>query len=100
MSFLNKENRKIERKRRSLNSSGFYEIFSVITGVLIIILTIIILIDKEKYAKLFSVTFLLAAAMNICMGVKYYKRQEFVRVFALIFAGLFFIVMSVISFMV
>lgn len=100
MAFLNKENLKVEKRRRNINSSGIYDTVNVILGIAILIVAAIIFIDKEKYDKLFAVEFMLVAAMNICMGIKYLKRQEIVKTIALFLAGAFFAVIMVISFMI
>lgn len=98
MAFLNKENRKIEKRRRNLNSSGLYDTVNVFLGIAILIVAIFIFIDKEKYDKMFAVEFFMVSAMNICMGIKYFKRQEITKTIALFAAGIFFAIIMVISF--
>lgn len=99
MSFLNKDFAKSDRHRRSLNSSGIYDTINVILGIGIIISSIVVFIDHVKYNRVFTIVFLLAAIMNLCMGVKYYHRREIAKTIALIIAGVFLIAMMIISFM-
>lgn len=99
MSFLDKDSIRLERRRRGLNSSGIYDMLNFILGICIILTAIFIFIDRVKYEKLFTVVFLFATALNMCMGIKYYHRHEIVKVAALVCASIFFILMMIISFM-
>ncbi len=98
MSFLRKDYSKSDRRRRSLNSSGIYDTINIILGLGVIITAVVIFIDKVKYDKVFTIVFLLAAIMNICMGIKYYHRREIVKMIALFCAGIFLLIMMIISF--
>ena len=98
MSFRGKEYSKNNRRRRNLNSSGLYDMINIILGIGIIITSIVIFIDHVKYDKVFTVVFLLAAIMNLCMGIKYYHRREIAKMIALFIASIFLIIMTIISF--
>lgn len=99
MLFLGKNTSKDSSRRRRINSSGGYDIINTILGILVVISTIFIFIDREKYEKFFVAVFLFAAAMNICMGLKYFKRNEILKMVALMLAGIFLIGMTVITFL-
>ena len=86
-------------RRRRANSSGAYDIIDTILGVLVVIFTVFIFIDKEKYEKFFVAVFFFAAAMNFCMGLKYMKRSEPVKTVALMLAAVFLICMTVVTFL-
>lgn len=99
MAFLSKNDIRAERRRRGLNSSGVYDMINFILGICIIITAIFLFADRMKYEKLFTVVFLFAAALNMCMGIKYFHRHEIAKTAALGIAGIFFIIMMIISFM-
>lgn len=99
MAFLNRDNIRAERRRRGIHSSGIYDTLNFVFGIIIILTSLFIFIDRAKYEQLFTVVFLLATAMNMCMGIKYYHRRELAKIIALTIASVFFIVMMVISFM-
>lgn len=99
MSFLNKESIKTERRIKRLKSSGIYDVINVILGLIIIVIAVVIFIDKEKYSNLFAIEFLFAAGMNICMSLKYYQRQEVIKVIVGVLAVIFFIIMAVLGFL-
>lgn len=98
MAFLKRENMRMERRRRGIHSSGIYDTINFVLGIVIILTALFIFIDRAKYEKLFTVVFLLAAAMNMCMGIKYYHRKELAKIIALVLASIFFIGMMIISF--
>ena len=99
MSFSSKKRMKTDRRIRNANSVGnLLDIINLILGVLVIIFTFIIMINFKKNENMFAFAFLSAALMNICMGIKYYKRHEIIKFIALMLAGIFMIVMTVISF--
>lgn len=95
--FLRRKGRKDEGRRRSVNRSGVYDVTNFILGLLVILLTFVLFIDSNRYEKLFTAVFLLAAAMNICMGIKYWKRNEIIRTMGLMGAGAFLIGMTVVT---
>jgi hypothetical protein len=99
MAFLSKDNIKAERRRRGINSSGVYDTINFILGIVIIILALFIFIDRIKYERMFAAVFIFAAAMNMCMGIKYYHRRELAKTISLGIASVFFVAMTVISFM-
>lgn len=100
MSFSNKKRLRNERRVRNVNSFGnFLDIINLILGILVIIFTIIIMVNYKKNENMFAPAFLSASLMNICMGIKYYKRNEIIKPIALLIAGIFLMVMTVISFM-
>ena len=98
MAFLSKDNIRTDRRRRRLNSSGIYDMINFILGISIIITALLLFVDRVKYEKLFTVVFLFAAALNMCMGIKYYHRHEIAKIVALGIASIFFIIMMIISF--
>ena len=98
MLFLNKKGAGPEGRRRSINKSGVYDTINFILGLCTIISTFVIFIDRVKYQKFFTAVFLFAAAMNICMGIKYFKRNEILKTLALMVAGLFLLGMTVLTF--
>lgn len=100
MSFSSKKRSRNERRVRNVNSVGnALDIINLILGILVIIFTFIIVINLKKNEKMFAPAFLSASLMNICMGIKYYKRHEIIKPIALMIAGIFLMVMTVISFM-
>lgn len=74
------------------------DIFNMILGVIIIVCTVFLCVDISSHQKLFSVIFLLSAIMNICMGIKYYKRYDAPRTIALVLFGLILLVLAGVSF--
>lgn len=88
---------KSESRRRNANKSGIYDTINVILGLCVIMSTIIIFIDSDKYEKFFTAVFIFAASMNICMGIKYFKRNEILKTIALMIAGVFLIGMTVLT---
>lgn len=100
MSFSGKKHTKTERRIRNGNSIGnVLDIVNLILGILVILFTFIIIINLKKNDKMFAPAFLSASLMNICMGIKYYKRHEIIKFISLIIAGIFLMIMTVISFM-
>lgn len=100
MSFSGKKSLRTERKIRNGNSIGsIIDIVNFVLGILVIICTFVIFLNYKKYNNLFAIAFLLSASMNICMGIKYFKRHEIIKFISLILAGIFLIIMTVISFM-
>lgn len=99
MSFFNNGISSVDRRRSNLlATSGFYDMNNFILGIGIIVFSILIFVDHNKYAKLFALVFLLAGMLNFVMGVKYFKRSEIAKTIALFIASVFLIVMTVISF--
>lgn len=74
------------------------DLINIILGVLIIISSVILLVDIKQYEKFFTVIFILASAMNICMGTKYYKRSDAPRMIALFAFAIILLVLAVASF--
>lgn len=100
MSFSGKKSVRTERRIRNGNSLGnILDIINFILGAMVIIFTFVIFLNYKKYDNLFAVVFLLAALMNICMGIKYFKRHEMIKFAALLIAGIFLMSMTIISFM-
>ncbi len=97
MLFSKKKSKKDEGRRRSVNKSGVYDVINFILGLCIIISTFVIFTDRVKYEKVFTAVFLFAAAMNICMGVKYFKRDEKLKAIVLTLAGIFLVAMTVLT---
>ena len=95
---MKKDSSKSDRRRRKLHSSGIYDTINIIMGIGAIITAIVIFIDQTKYEKAFTVEFLFASILNLCMGVKYYQRREIAKTIALFIAGIFLLVMMIISF--
>lgn len=98
MLFGKKDTKEGVRRRRA-NSSGVYDIIDTILGVLVVLFTVFILIDKEKYEKFFVAVFFFAATMNFCMGLKFFKRSDLPKVVALMLATLFLLGMTVVTFL-
>lgn len=100
MSFSNRKSTRNERRVRNINPVGnVLDIINLILGIMVIIFLFIIVINFKKNEKMFAPAFLSASIMNICMGIKYYKRHEIIKMIALMIAGIFLMVMTVISFM-
>lgn len=100
MSFSSKNRSRNERRVRNVNSTGnVLDILNLILGILVIIFTLIIVINFKKNEKMFVPAFLSASLMNIFMGIKYYKRNEIIKPITLFIAGIFLMIMTVISFM-
>lgn len=98
MSFSNNRSIKKERRKRKFNETGgFYDTINFILGIGVIVSALVIFIDHEKYDKFFTLVFLLSSLMNICMGIKYFKRHEMLKMTALMIAGIFLMVMMVIT---
>ncbi len=85
-----------EFKKRSLTSSGIYDVINLIMGIIIILASIFVFIGRIKFMKAYIVVFLCAAVMNICMGIKYYNRKDPVKFIPLFIAGVFFLVLTII----
>lgn len=98
MSFSNDRGMKAERRKRNINAAGgLYDTINFILGIGVIVGAFVIFIDHEKYNKLFMIVFLLSSLMNFCMGMKYFKRHEMLKTAALMIAGIFLMVMMVIT---
>lgn len=98
MSFSEKRSIKTERRKRNLNATGgFYDTINFILGIGVIASALVIFIDHVKYDKFFTVVFLLSSLMNFCMGFKYFKRHEMLKMIALMIAGVFLMAMMVIT---
>ena len=100
MAFSNNRSVRVDRRKRNLNASGVYDTINFILGIGVIVSSIVIFIDYNKYDKVFMIAFLLASLMNFCMGMKYFKRSEMVKAIALFLAGIFLMAMTVLSFLV
>lgn len=74
------------------------DIVNMVLGVFIIVCTVFLFVDISHNQKLFFVIFLLSAIMNICMGVKYYKRYDAPRTIALAAFAIILLVLAVVSF--
>ena len=74
------------------------DIVNMVLGVIIIVCTVFLFVDITHNQKLFFVIFLLSAIMNICMGVKYYKRYDAPRTIALAAFAIILLVLAVVSF--
>lgn len=75
------------------------DIVNMVLGVIIIVCTVFLFVDISHHQKLFFIIFLLSAIMNICMGVKYYKRYDAPRTIALAAFALILLVLAGVSFM-
>ena len=83
------ENKSSGGRYRKARNSGYYDIVTFVSGIILIVAAILIFINKKHFDKAFTVVFLCSACMNICMGIKYYKRSEIFRMTALFIAGVF-----------
>lgn len=98
MSFSDNKVIKKERRKRNINAAGgFYDTINFIFGIGVIVSALVLFIDHVKYEKLYTAVFLMAALMNFCMGIKYFKRSEMLKMAALMIAGIFLMAMTVIT---
>ncbi len=91
------ENKSSGGRYRKVRNSGYYDIVTFVSGIILIVAAILIFINKKHFDKAFTVVFLCSACMNICMGIKYYKRSEIFRMTALFIAGVFMLILGIIS---
>ena len=98
MLFSGKSSKEGVRRRRG-TSSGVYDITNTILGIFVVLFTLLVFVEREKYEKFFVAVFFFAAAMNVCMGVKYLKRNEIIKTIALMLSGVFLLGMTVVSFL-
>lgn len=82
------------------NGSGFItvvDILNMIFGLIIIVCAVFLVVDMNEYAKLFLIVFVAGAAMNINMAVKYFKRNDLVRMLAFSIFALLLICLAIFS---
>lgn len=82
------------------NGSSFItvvDILNMIFGLIIIVCAVFLVVDMNEYAKLFLIVFVAGAAMNINMAVKYFKRNDLVRMLALSIFALLLICLAIFS---
>lgn len=97
MAFREKKG-KLDRRIRSRNAMGdAIDIINFILGICVVITAFLVIVNHNKYEKLFPVVFLFAALLNGSMAFKSFKRHELVRMIAGIIAALFLMVMTIIS---
>lgn len=84
-------------RRNGNGLTNIVDIANIILGIFITICAVFLLIDIKTYSKLFLIVFILGAVLNINMSVKYYKRNDMVRMLALSIFALILIILAVFS---
>lgn len=98
MSFLDNRSMKRDRRKRNINAAGgLYDTINFILGIGVIVSAFVIFIDHEKYDEFFTAVFLLSSLMNFCMGIKYFKRHEMLKMTILLIAGVFLLGMTILT---
>ena len=98
MAIFDRNYLKIDRRKRSLNNSSFlYDGINFILGLGIIVCAFLIFVDIDEYERLFTLVFFMSATMNLVMGIKYFKRHEWVKVVSFFLAVLILYAVAVIS---
>lgn len=89
---------KAERRRRLANTRTImYDALNTILGIGIILCAFLLFVDQDKYEVLFPAVFVMAGAMDLVLGIKTIKRNEYVRGIALYVAAGLMLIMSLIS---
>ena len=90
-----------ERRKRPFRQLGrVIDVTNIILSVIVLTSAVFVAIDREKNILLFPVIFLCTGLINLALAIKYHKRNEMMRVIALVLACIIFIVFGILSLLV
>ena len=88
-------------RRRNWREHGILiDWINVVLSVLILVSSVFLMIDIHKYMFMFPVIFFLSGIMNICLGIKKYKMDQYAASIISIVAALLLIALSIFALIV